>query len=58
MAQPGFTKNEVKRMVEIAKRDGLRVEMERNGVVFRVGPATDDSPKSEQKSEHDALILM
>lgn len=58
MAQPGFTKNEVKRMVEIAKKDGLRVEMERNGVVFRVGPAIDETPKAEQNSEREALILM
>lgn len=58
MAQPGFTKNEVKRMVEIAKKDGLRVEMERNGVVFRVGPATDEAPKAEQNAEREALILM
>lgn len=58
MAQPGFTKNEVKRMVEIAKNDGLCVEMRRNGAVFRVEPPTDQVQKTEQKSEPEALILM
>ncbi|MFC3165400.1 hypothetical protein [Ciceribacter thiooxidans] len=56
--QVGFRKSEVRQLAEIARRDGVRIELERNGVILRVGPGTDPEATSEKKNDPETLTLM
>jgi len=58
MAIAGFTKAEIERVAEVAKKAGVRIEFERNGAFLRAGPGLDEPMKVEQKSEQDVPVLM
>jgi hypothetical protein len=58
MTAPALIKEaELHRMAKIAKRDGVRVEVEVGGKIFRVAPDIPDTHKQEPVAKYEDFDL-
>ena len=58
MTAPALIKEaELHRMAKIAKRDGVRVEVEVGGKIFRVAPDIPDTHKQESVAKYEDFDL-